>query len=295
MNTENINGAGNRAVKTAVVTGGSHNIGQGIAITLAKLGYDLAITYRSRREGALETQDQIQKMGRRCFIYAASLEDPKTVQNVIDQAHEDLGSIDLLVCNAGNGGFRGSVLSVTPEEVDAVYTVNFRNYILCAGAAARYMVKDHIAGNIIFITSTRAERAYAEDYLYGGLKAGIQRAAKSMALDLSSYNIRVNCVAPGAIWPEDPNNPERVRSPFVKESIPLHRVGRAEDIGEAVAFLASDKASYITGISLNVDGGLILPGMQEGYTKIPWVHQEWKDKMYQEAMDQMKQEPGTGH
>ena len=289
MNTENTGSAMDTSVRTAVVTGGSHNIGQGIAITLAKHGYDVAITYRSRKEGALQTQEQIRKEGRRCFIYPASLEDPDTVQKVMDQAHEDLGHIDLLVCNAGNGGFRGSVLSVTPQEVDAVYTVNFRNYILCAGAVTRYMVKDQIPGNIIFITSTRAERAYAEDYLYGGLKAAIQRACKSMALDLSSYNIRVNCVAPGAIWPDDPNNPERVRSPFVKESIPLHRVGRAEDIGEAVAFLASDQASYITGISLNVDGGLILPGMQEGYNKIPWVHQEWKDKMYKDAMDQMKE------
>ena len=110
------------SVRTAVVTGGSHNIGQGIAITLAKHGYDVAITYRSRKEGALQTQEQIRKEGRRCFIYPASLEDTDTVQKVMDQAHEDLGHIDLLVCNAGNGGFRGSVLSVTPQEVDAVYT-----------------------------------------------------------------------------------------------------------------------------------------------------------------------------
>ena len=171
--------------KTAVVTGGSHNIGQGIAIVLAEHGYDVAITYNKRREGAEETKAEIEKLGRRCFIYQASLEKAEVPQQVMDRAHRDLGRIDLCVCNAGNGGFRGSVLSVTPEEVNQVFEVNFRNYILCAGAAARYMVADRIAGNIIFITSSRWEMAYPDDYLYGGFKACVERAARSMALEYS--------------------------------------------------------------------------------------------------------------
>lgn len=270
--------------KTAVVTGGSHNIGQGIAIVLAEHGYDVAITYNNRKEGALETQAEIEKLGRKCFIYQASLQHAEVPQQIMDQAHEDLGHIDLLVCNAGNGGFRGSVLTVTPERIDEVYTVNFRNYILCAGAAARYMVADKIEGNIIFITSSRAEMAYPDDYLYGGLKAAVKRAVESMALDLSAYNIRVNCVAPGATWQIKPGMEDRLTSPFVKESIPLHRVGTARENGEAVAFLASENASYITGETLRVDGGLILPGMLEGHDKIPWVREEWKQQVYEEAM-----------
>ena len=275
-------------IKTAVVTGGSHNIGQGIAIVLAEHGYDVAITYNHRREGAEETQKEVEKLGRRCFIYQASLEHAEVPQKVMDQAYRDLGRIDLLVCNAGNGGFRGSVLSVTPEEVNQVYEVNFRNYILCAGAAARYMVADGIPGNIIFVTSSRWEMAYPDDYLYGGFKACVERASRSMALDLSSYNIRVNCIAPGATWNPPPELQYRVNSPFVKESIPLHRVGSPRDNGEAVAFLASDQASYITGITIRVDGGLILPGMLEGTDKIPWVREEWKQKMYDQAMEMMK-------
>ena len=273
--------------KTALVTGGSHNIGQGIAIVLAEHGYDVAITYNSRKDGAVETQKETEKLDRKCFIYQASLEKPEVPQQIVDQAHKDLGGrLDLMVCNAGNGGFRGSVLTVTPEGVDEVYTVNFRNYILCAGAAARHMVADKIEGSIIFITSSRAEMAYPDDYLYGGFKACVKRATESMALDLSAYNIRVNCVAPGATWV--PKN-DKVLSPFVKESIPLHRVGTPRENGEVVAFLASENASYITGITVRVDGGLVLPGMLEGYDKIPWVREEWKQAQYEKAMQMVKE------
>ena len=271
--------------KTALVTGGSHNIGQGIAIVLAEHGYDVAITYNNRKEGAIETQQAIEKLGRKCFIYQASLEKAEVPQQIVDQAHKDLGGrLDLMVCNAGNGGFRGSILTITPENVDEVYTVNFRNYMLCAGAAARHMVADKIEGNIIFITSSRAEMAYPDDYLYGGFKACVKRATESMALDLSSYNIRVNCVAPGATWVPRPGQEDRLKSPFVTESIPLHRVGTPRENGEVVAFLASEHASYITGITVRVDGGLILPGMLEGHDKIPWVREEWKKDQYEKAM-----------
>ncbi len=276
--------------KTAVVTGASHNIGQGIAIVLAEQGYDLAITYRSNEEGARETERAIQELGRKCYVYQSTLDLAQGPQELMDRAHRDLGQIDLLVCNAANPGFRCSILTVTPEMVDDIYASNYRNYITCAGAAARYMVADKVEGNIIFITSTRAEMAYVDDYLYGSLKAAIKRATESIALDLSSYNIRVNCVAPGAIWPVKPGMEERIKSPFVTESIPLHRVGTPREIGEAVAYVASDKAAYMTGTTVRLDGGLILPGMMEGYDKIPWVREEWKKEVYDEAMKMVQGE-----
>ena len=276
--------------KTAVVTGASHNIGQGIAIVLAEQGYDLAITYRSNEEGARETERAIQELGRKCYVYQSTLDLAQGPQELMDRAHRDLGQIDLLVCNAANPGFRCSILTVTPEMVDDIYASNYRNYITCAGAAARYMVADKVEGNIVFITSTRAEMAYVDDYLYGSLKAAIKRATESIALDLSSYNIRVNCVAPGAIWPVKPGMEERIKSPFVTESIPLHRVGTPPEIGEAVAYVASDKAAYMTGTTVRLDGGLILPGMMEGYDKIPWVREEWKKEVYDEAMKMVQGE-----
>ena len=153
--------------------------------------------------------------------------------------------------------------------------------------ASRYMIDHHIQGNIINITSSRGERAYPNAGIYCGIKAGLNRMTEAFALDLSSYGIRVNNVAPGAtrirtkeelldmrsgsdtdyFWKQEfLENPDSVNEDFwdsLGRKIPLGRSGLPEDIGRAVVFLASDKASYITGVTLRVDGGLILPGMPE--------------------------------
>lgn len=129
------------------------------------------------------------------------------------------------------------------------------------------MVKNKVRGSLINITSSRGERAYAGDFLYGGLKAGLNRAIQSIALDLAPYGIRVNNVAPGAVRVRDKQElVNQGKTDFwddLGKKIPLERCGMPEDIGEAVAFLASEKASYITGTTLRIDGGLILPGMPE--------------------------------
>ena len=270
--------------KKALVTGGSHNIGQGIAIALAEHGYDLAITYLTRKEGAEETARRIEALGGACHILQADLSEKETPQRVVDEAWHALGGLDLTVCNAGRDT-RGSILTATAEDLSRIFEGNYRNYILTAGAAARYMVRYGVKGNIVFITSSRAEQAYAEDFLYGGFKAAIKRATESIALDLSAWNIRVNCVAPGAVWPQANVLPEEEQMPFLRESVPMHRSGTPEDIGEAVAYIASDAAGYVTGTTLRVDGGLILPGLMEGKEAVPWVRQEWKEKVLSQAME----------
>jgi NAD(P)-dependent dehydrogenase (short-subunit alcohol dehydrogenase family) len=176
------------------------------------------------------------------------------------------------------------VLTVTPEEMDALYATNLRNYFLCAGAAGRHMVKDGTAGSIIMITSVRGNLAHPEDFLYGGLKAAMERACKSMALDLSEYGIRVNCIAPGAVWRPDDNGvlPD---TPFLRESIPMRRTGYVGDIGAAAVFLAGKNAEYITGTTLLVDGGLSLPGLWEQDDPIPWKSAEWGAKRHAKAME----------
>ena len=275
--------------KCAFVTGGSSNIGQGIAITLAKHGYDVAFTYYSGSEGAMKTKSEIEARGRRCFMYQASLENPDVPDKVIRQAHKDMGRLDVLVANAG-ADRRGSVLTCTPEEYDFLYTHNLRNYFLCVGAAARLMVKDKTPGSIIMITSVRAELAHPDDFVYGGIKAAMERACKSMALDLCEFGIRINCVAPGAIWRPRPGREFPNQVPFVKESIPLKRVGTPEDCGEAVAFLAGDQSSYITGTTLLVDGGLALPGMLEGHDPTRWKTDEWSRARYEAAIKILEEE-----
>jgi len=273
----------NNSTKCAMVTGAGRHIGQGIAVVLAEHGYDIAVTYATSEAGALETKKQVEALGRRCHIIEAHLDKPDEPDHAVKKAYEFLGRIDVMVCNAGKDR-RTSVLTSTAEEYDFLYANNLRNYLLCIGAASRCMVKSGTEGSIIMITSTRAFSAHPDDFYYGALKAAMERACKSMALDLSAHNIRVNCVAPGATWKPDKNGnlPE---TPFLKESIPLHRTGTVRDIGEAVAFLAGDKASYITGTSIIVDGGLILPGLLEREEPIPWKQENWTSHHYNKIID----------
>lgn len=253
--------------KKAVVTGASRGIGRGIAKILAREGYDLAISYSTQKEeGEAVAKAVKEEYGGECFCFQASLEQPGAGVELLEKSVEALGGLDLLVNNAGVTRFE-NILDMTTEVFELLFRLDFQNYILMMQAAARHMVKHRVQGNLINITSTRGERAYAGDFLYGGLKAGLNRAIQSIALDLAPYGIRVNNVAPGATRIRTKEELEAAGRPdfwsVLGGKIPLGRCGTPEDIGEAVAFLASEKASYITGMTLKVDGGLILPGMPE--------------------------------
>lgn len=245
--------------KTALVTGGSSGIGQGIATVLAEEGYDVAITWGSNAGGAEKTRQDISALGRKCFVYQASMQEADVPERVVRRAAADLGHIGLVVCNAGKSPFKPLMLS-TAGDMDALYALNYRAYLLTAGAAARHMVLNGIRGCILFVTSSRAERAYPYDFLYGGLKAALKRSCESLALELSPHGIRVNCVAPGATQVREAW--DGARDGF-RDRIPLGRLGTPRENGHLAAFLASEKASYITGVTVRVDGGLILPGMPE--------------------------------
>lgn len=260
--------------KKAIVTGASRGIGKGIAMCLAAEGYDLAISYASKKEEAEKVAEQIRETYHtRCLIYQASLQEKGAGKALFDQAVSDLGGLDLLVNNAGLTIFE-SLQEIKEETLDLLINLDFKNYILMMREAANYMIASGTKGNIINITSSRGEQSYPEDGLYGGLKAGLNRAIRSFALDVSQYGIRINNVAPGAIR-------IRTREELIEggnvamadfwdelgNRIALGRSGLPEDIGQAVAFLASDRASYITGMTLRVDGGLILPGMPEMITE----------------------------
>ena len=260
--------------KKAIVTGASRGIGKGIAMCLAAEGYDLAISYASKKEEAEKVAEQIRETYHtRCLIYQAALQEKGAGKALFDRAVADLGGLDLLVNNDGLTIFE-SLQELKEETLDLLINLDFKNYILMMREAANYMIASGTKGNIINITSSRGEQSYPEDGLYGGLKAGLNRAICSFALDVSQYGIRINNVAPGAIR-------IRTREELIEggnvamadfwdelgNRIALGRSGLPEDIGHAVAFLASDKASYITGTTLRVDGGLILPGMPEMITE----------------------------
>ncbi|MDR0730345.1 MAG: SDR family oxidoreductase [Treponema sp.] len=248
--------------KNVFITGGSRGIGAGIAQVLSDSGYDVAFTYNEKADSAETLKKEIEAKGRRCFYYQASLQNADVPQKVTEQAIKDLGGIDLLVCNAGLTR-HNDILNLDPSLIEFLFGLNFRSYLLCSKVAANDMVARGVKGNIIFITSTRGLRAYPEDALYGGLKAALNRAAESMALNLAKYHIRVNCVAPGATAIRGDYSTEELTKGFAPH-IPLGRRGTPRELGYLVRYIASDEADYMTGNIIKLDGGLILPGMPEG-------------------------------
>lgn len=261
--------------KKAFVTGGSMGIGRGIVKKLAESGYDVAFSYLNEVETAEKIKQDIEAIpGRKCYIFQASLEKPDVSHKLFEEAVAALGGLDLMVNNAGSSA-RENTFDLTEESIDFLINLEFRTYILMIRDAARYMAQHDTHGSIINISSSRAERAYPADCIYEGLKAALNTTMHSMALDLAPYGIRINNIAPGAIRNRtdeelaaatDERSKKFIETDFwnrLGKKIPLGRYGLPEDIAEAVLFLSSDKASYITGEVLRIDGGLILPGMPE--------------------------------
>lgn len=254
--------------KKAIITGGSQGIGRGIAMALAKEGYDIAFSYASAKDKATEAKEQIEReCGVNCYCFQAKLENREEGAAFFEAAVEELQGLDVFVNNAGVT-ICEPLGQITEACLDYMTELDFKCYILMMDRAARYMIQNQIKGSLINITSSRSQRAYPEDGLYGALKAGLNRAIESFALDVAQYGIRVNNVAPGAIRVR--TNEERIamgRDPYFWDElgtrIPLGRCGLPSDVAETVAFLASEKASYITGLTIRVDGGLILPGPPE--------------------------------
>ncbi|KIL41314.1 short-chain dehydrogenase [Gordoniibacillus kamchatkensis] len=257
--------------KTAIVTGASRGIGKGIALHLANNGYDLFLTHLDEQNEADEVQRQAAGYGAFCIFAKADLSHEDSPKSVAEQAIRAFGRVDVLVNNAGMTRV-GKITEMPEADVDYLFHVNFRAPLLLMKYVAAHMAERQIAGSIVNIASSRAERAYPLDAVYGGLKAALVRATQSVALDLAPHRIRVNCVAPGATEVREQN---RHVYDALGARIPIGRMGRPDDIAKAVAWLCSDEAAYITGINLRVDGGLILPGMperasyREGWGQVP--------------------------
>jgi glucose 1-dehydrogenase len=259
--------------KTALITGGSRGIGRGVAWAMAAAGYDIALSYATRRDAAEEVADGIRDVhGRACRIFQARLEDPDAADRLADEVLGAFEAVHVLFNNAGRTRM-AHVLRMDAGMLDELIRLNYRAPILLTQRIARHMVSRGIRGSILFNTSSRGRRAYPGDSVYGGLKAALNRGVESLALDLAPYGIRVNAIAPGATVDGPAGAAPRYAA--LAERIPLGRLGRPEDIGQAAVWLASDAASYITGQTLTVDGGLTLPGMPEG--KAPGPTEGWNE------------------
>lgn len=241
--------------KIAIVTGGGTGIGRAIALELAAGGADIALCGR-RLEKIQGTAAEVEALGRRALAVAADVGDAAQAQAFVDKVVAEFGRVDILVSNAGIT--RDNLLiRMSEAEWDAVIDTNLKGAFLMAKAVARPMMKQR-AGSIVLVSSVIALMGNAGQCNYAASKAGLIAFGKSLARELASRNVRVNSVAPGFVvsdmtagLPED-----AVKS--MMSQIPAGRLGQPEDIAKAVAFLAGDDASYITGQTLSVSGGMTM-------------------------------------
>ena len=241
--------------KIAIVTGGGSGIGQSIALGLAREGCDVALCGR-RLEPLQETVRQIEALGRRALALSVDVARGEAVQGFVDEVVKVFGRVDILVNNAGVT--RDNLLiRMTEEQWDEVLTTNLKGAFLFGKAVARPMKKQR-GGSIVQISSIIGLIGNAGQCNYAASKAGLIALTQSMAKELASRNIRVNAVAPGFIVSQMTDAlPDALRSKMLGE-IPLGRFGAGEDIANAVVFLASEDASYVTGQVLSVNGGMTM-------------------------------------
>ncbi|HHP7243456.1 MAG TPA: glucose 1-dehydrogenase [Elainellaceae cyanobacterium] len=244
--------------QVALVTGGSGGIGQGISIRLAEEGADVVINYRSDLEEAQETKEKVEAAGRSGFIVQADLSKMEDIQRLVAESIQHFGKLDILINNAGVEK-SASFWEVTEKDYDIVMNVNLKGAFFTAQALVKHLIETQRPGRIINISSVHEELPFPHFTPYCASKGGMKMMMRNMAVELGSYGITVNNVAPGAI--ETPintkllNNPEKLNA--LLKNIPLNRLGQPHDVAALVAFLASPDASYITGSTLYVDGGLL--------------------------------------
>jgi glucose 1-dehydrogenase len=257
----------------ALVTGASSGIGRAIAVALAEAGADVVVNYASSCDAAREVADEIENAGVRALVHKADVSSEHEVERMFTAMLAELGTIDILVNNAGlqaDAPFE----ELTLAQWNRVINVNLTGQFLCARAAVREFKRRGVrpeiscsAGKIICISSVHEVIPWAGHVNYAASKGGVMLMMKSIAQEVAPFRIRVNSISPGAI--RTPINTQAWSTPEAYQEllrlIPYKRIGEATEIGRAAAWLASDYADYVNGVSLFVDGGMTLyPGFETG-------------------------------
>lgn len=246
--------------KKAIITGGNQGIGKGIALAMAKAGADVVIQYRSAEDKAHATLNEIKQIGRTVFAIQADFSEKGAPQQFLKSAIEKFRTVDILV-NCAAAYERGPLLDIQPETFAWMQKINVEVPLILIQEFSRHLISEKRAGSIINISSISSFRPIRGSSLNSCSKAGLNMLTKCAALELGQYQIRVNGIAPGQTETES-NLPSMENDPEgwtqVIKKIPLGRAGKPHDIGELAAFLASDEASWLTGVTIPVDGGLII-------------------------------------
>ena len=251
--------------KVALVTGAAHGIGRGIALCLAEGGADVVINDRDHLDDAAEVVTTIEKLGRQAIVLQADVSDRDAVARLFEESVRHFGRIDIAVANAGFS-IREPVVEAQWEHVRSTLEVTQFGVFHTCQMAAQQMLKQErkgrSRGKIVITGSVHQELAVPSSAAYNMAKSAVNHLARTMAAELAEHQINVNVVNPG--WIDTPGERKYSSEEDLQAGarrIPWRRLGVPEDIGKAVAFLASDDADYITGASLRVDGGFVL-GLQ---------------------------------
>ena len=242
--------------KIALVTGASRGIGSQIAKTLAKKNIFVVVNYSGSKEKAEQTAEEIINAGGKAVVYGCDISDFYATEDMVKKIVKQYGRLDILINNAGITK-DNLLMKMKEEEFDAVIDTNLKGSFNTMRHIARYMLKQK-SGSIVNISSVSGILGNPGQMNYCASKAGVIGMTKSMARELASRGIRVNAVAPGFIETEMLDQMTDAAKEAGKAQIPFGRYGKTEEIANTVAFLASEKASYITGQVICVDGGMAM-------------------------------------
>jgi glucose 1-dehydrogenase len=243
--------------KVAIITGSDSGIGRAIAIKFAAAGAAVVVNYAHNQVKAEEVRQTIEQNNGTAIVIQADVSQYQQAYGLVQQTVEHFNHLDILVNNAGLE-IHSPLLDVTEEMYDRVLSVDLKGPFFCMQAAVREMVKQKIPGRIINISSVHEDVPMPLNVPYCLAKGGVRMLARTASLELAPYNITINNIAPGAVnTPIDADvlaDAEKLKALLAE--IPLHRMGQPEEVANLALFLASDAASYITGSTYTIDGGL---------------------------------------
>lgn len=243
--------------KNVIITGGANGIGKGIAFCFAQQGDTVIVADKDEKAGSRLIDDWKSINNTQIYFYKVDLCDDDNVLEFMKLVKGKFGSIDIVVCNAGIQ-IRDWAIDFSMQQYDMLMNLNLRAYYLCAKTAAKYMKEQEDGGNIICISSVNGEKYHSKRSPYNISKAAINGLVGTLAVEWGRYNIRINAVAPGYVITDLMQSGIEeglINEKEIMSVIPLKRYITVEEVGNTVCFLASDKASGITGQVINVDGG----------------------------------------